>query len=424
MSNARRERMCKRPDQYTAHAVQLEAFVEQHLVDKDGLVYSSIDDRTLRPLADRDIPDRVAYRRASAPAQIRQSGIFGYEDSLMATAEYLMAAIYRHRVTGAAEARERARRSFKALCAVAQAGRRVARDLAEPIPGFLPKPYGGVGTAHLSGETSVDQYMRVMVAIELYSDALASTAERGWINRFLRDCADCWAANNYTFGYFGQTVRWGQYLPHSVAFALYCSALGEAVGQRPAAHAAWFRIFMERTDPLKKRVAATDGNVASLTVLALKGLCRLRPELTGRWRRYGRSIVRRCLKVIDDEGWAWVDGFRGGVTGPRRIRPHWADRSDPVWQPAGWRGNIRTPPALAAAACLDLSEITGEKVWQRRATGLLATLADRPYHLWLYPLTAADLPRGCHILGNLVSGLNNTACLRGIWQWRAGIESG
>ena len=70
-------------------AILIGHFTENNLVDPDGLVYSSISEKTKKPWTNDQIPDKVIYNCVDTPKKHWKAHFFGYEDSNMATAEFL-----------------------------------------------------------------------------------------------------------------------------------------------------------------------------------------------------------------------------------------------------------------------------------------------------------------------------------------------
>jgi hypothetical protein len=387
--------------------------IETKMIDPDGLVYSFINENTQKPFRDSDLPDNARFEVVAAPTSLWKAGFWNYEDCDLTTAQYLLSHIYRYQVTKESFACEIARRCFRALQKVADAGARYQGATYKPMFGFLPKPYGGVKTAHLSGETSVDQYQHVMIALELYRDTLASAQEKKWINRFLVACAECWDVNNYTFRYFSKLVRWGIDSPHSVAFGLYCSTVGAKLGNQPHQEG-WFKVFMNRTKPLECKLPYPPD--ASLTMLAMKRLMHYRPELKNVWFKYAQKIFAASMKGVDENGYEWFYGDVFGQKRGQRIKPHWEPGYCGDWKFEQWRGNIRMPARTALIAAVDMYELDPKPKYLQRAMHLLTQIAKNDYLRYLEPLTKKDLPRGYEYLGKMISGPNTAMWLQAYWH--------
>lgn len=408
-------------DRLEEMAGRIGQFTARHMVDADGLVYCGLNQRTLKPFRDREIRQEQCFADAHLKQHFSNAEVFNYEDSNMATAEYLLANLYQWRVTGAPAAKNAARRGFNALKAVAEAGSHNSRGVVMPMFGFLPKPHGGVAKARLCAEVSIDQYLRVMYALQEYAAGLARPAEKAWIDRFLAGCADCWDINHYTFNYFSNIVRWGACGHHAIAFGLYCSAVGETY--RPTPHDGWFKIFRSRADALLEcgEYGLSD-NVASLTILAMKRLCQLKPELRTTWLRYARRVFDDSAKAINAQGLAWLYPFIYKLKPDQRFaKPHWLPKprnGETYYDFLRWRGNLFCPSSMQAGAALDLYELTGRKTYLMTARKLLLVLGGQDCLKYLIPQSPADLPKDYGFLGDKISGLNTAAWLRAYWQLR------
>lgn len=402
-------------------AGRIGAFTARHLVDADGLVYCGINRRTLKPFRDHELRREQCFRDEHIHKHFSNAELFNYEDSNMATAEYLMASLCQWQVTGEAAARAAARRCFRALKAVAEAARHNTRGVVKPMFGFLPKPHGGLAKVPLCAEVSIDQYLRVMYALEDYATALATPAEKAWIDRFLAGCADCWDINHYTFSYFSNLVRWGACGHHAIAFGLYCSALGETYRKTP--HDGWFKIFRSRADALLE--CGEDGlsdNVTSLTILAMKRLCRLKPKEHPAWLKYARRVFDDAAKAIDARGLAWLYPFFYKLPLNQRFaKPHWLPKppaDENYYDFLRWRGNLFRPSPMQAGAALDLYDLTREKKYLAAARRLLPAMGGEDCLMYIVPETPADLPKTYRFLGDKISGLNTAAWLHAYWQLR------
>ncbi len=394
------------------------SLVVSRMMDKDGLVYSMILEDGYKPIRDKDIPDKICFNYVDAPKKLWKAGFFGYEDSLMATAEFLLANIYKYQATNDKQVKQLAKKLFGALKLAALAGAKYTGWVVKPMFGFLPKPYGGIKTAHLSGEVSVDQYQRVMYALEVYRDTIASASERKWIDKFLLACADCWDVNNYTFNYMLGICRWGCCSAHSVAFGLYCSAIGMNLSDKRQ-HKGWFDIFMSRLEPLERKPTySLSDNVACLVAFACKSLCCTIPKESNRWITYAERICNSSVSGMDEDGYGWLFTFLSGQKKGELIKPHWDKTPHRYWNFLRWRGNIRRPLSQLAGALIDVYELSGNKKYLGLAKKVLGLHGKNGYVKWIEPVSARDLPKGYEVLGRFISGLNSACWLRAYWQMR------
>lgn len=417
MSKAAKSKWINKISALESRADLIEDFAANHLIDADGLVYSSISEETRSAWKDEQFPDRVIYNCIDTPKKHWKADFFGYEDSNMATAEYLLANIYKYRATGNCKAKACANKSFLALKKVALGSAKYSGFTVKPMFGFLSKPYGGVKYAHESGEVSIDQYLRTMYAMQIYRDSLATKAQQLWINRFLVACAECWALNHYSFNYMLGIWRWGAVLPQGVAFGLYCSAIGSKLGKKPV-HRNWYNIFLDRILLLEKNSQPSiSSNVACLTTMAMRSLLKLDKTRSKQWKKYISNMIRWSQAGVDENGRTWLFAFLAGNSKGRYIKPHWGEKQR-YWNFLSWRGNIYRPDAALAPTCVDAYELLGKGAYMSYALDLLAKLGEVGYLKWIEPVTASDLPRGYGVLGKSISGLNTVCWLRAYWQAR------
>ena len=132
------------------------------MVDDDGLCRSMLCAATLAPWTNDDLA-KTDQRRITDMFQnaTDKAGCMSYENALMATSEFALSQITRHRVTKEEPARELAHRGIRGILAVIEEGRHY-------MPGWLPKPFGGVSHARDSHEMSVDQYTKAIIALHAW----------------------------------------------------------------------------------------------------------------------------------------------------------------------------------------------------------------------------------------------------------------
>ncbi len=399
-------------------AAHISKYIESNMISPSGLVYHTINEATHRAWCDDEIPDIVIYNCIDAPRELWKAGFFNYEDSLMATAEYMLGHLYRYFITKEDSSAKIAKRCFDALkLSAEQSAKYAGENVSRATNGFLSKPYGGADKANLSGEVSIDQYMRTMYAMEIYRDSIAANDEADWINRFLADCAQCWNIHNYSFNYFRAIVRWATVRPHGLAFGLYCSAIGQRANQPTNRY--WFDLFLSRFTTLEKELfkgTITD-NTAALAVLAMKRLCTLKPRKKNIWIDYCRKIISSAEQAVSD-GYGWLFSFLSNQQRDELIEPHWSPQSHRYWNFLRWRGNIRRPAPSLAAAMLDAYDITNEKALIDKARSILECLGRAGYIKWAEPISDRDFPEGYEMLSSCVSGLNTTCWFRTYWQMK------
>jgi len=162
-------------------------FVEAHMTDESGLLYSHLHAETLKPWTHEQMKAfslTHMYKNHPHPEQN-----LTYEDSLMATAEYACAQIARFQATSEPLALVTAARAVNAIMQVQYQG-------SHHMPGHLPKPFGGVRGARDSHEISPDQYVKSIVALRTFQP-YAPEAMRETIDRYLVDIADYFVARDF-----------------------------------------------------------------------------------------------------------------------------------------------------------------------------------------------------------------------------------
>lgn len=174
-------------------------FVTQRMLDVDGLCRSMLCAETLQPWT-KDNVSRLDQRRMTDMFQNSPdiAAYVNYENALMATSEFALSQIVKHRVTKDAAARELAHRCIRGLLAVIDEGRHY-------MPGWLPKPFGGVSCARDSHEMSVDQYAKTVVALHAWRP-LADAKEQAIIDQFFIDAADFFIARKWKHAYRHRTI--------------------------------------------------------------------------------------------------------------------------------------------------------------------------------------------------------------------------
>ncbi len=174
-------------------------FVVGRMMDGDGLCRSFLCAATRAPWTNEDLAKTdqrlIIDMFQNSPDK---AGCMSYENALMATGEFAVSQIVRHRVTKADAARELAHRAIRAILAVIEEGRHY-------MPGWLPKPFGGLRNARNSHEMSTDQYTKAIVALHAWRP-LASKEEQAAIDRFFVDAAEFFIARKFRHAYRHRTI--------------------------------------------------------------------------------------------------------------------------------------------------------------------------------------------------------------------------
>ncbi len=197
-------------DVHELHAQEehLRAFVEEHMSDECGLIYSHLNANTLRPWT----PDELRHHD-TLPIYNKErgdpAGQLGYEDTLMATGEYALSQILRHKATGDALALAAAAHPIYAILRVLYEG-----DYYEH--GYLPKPHGGMRKAAYSHEISPDQYIKCYAALRAYQP-YAPPSLRRTIDDYLVAVADYFLNRNFMHPYRERTIVTPESRPHCIS---------------------------------------------------------------------------------------------------------------------------------------------------------------------------------------------------------------
>ncbi|NUQ64984.1 MAG: hypothetical protein HUU20_21175 [Pirellulales bacterium] len=174
-------------------------FVTGRMMDSDGLCRSMLCAATLFPWTNEDLAKTdqrlIIDMFQNSPDK---AGCMSYENALMATGEFALSQIVRHRVTKDDSARDLAQRAVRGILRVIEQGRHY-------MPGWLPKPFGGLGNARNSHEMSTDQYTKAIVALHAWRP-LAGRNEQAAIDRFFVDAADFFVARKFRFAYRHRTI--------------------------------------------------------------------------------------------------------------------------------------------------------------------------------------------------------------------------
>lgn len=236
----------------------MHAFVVDRMLDGDGLCRSFLCAATLAPWTNADLAKTdqqiLTDMFQNSPDK---AGCLTYENALMATGEFAVSQIVRYRVTKDETARELAHRAIRAILGVVQAGRHY-------MPGWLPKPFGGLRTARDSHETSTDQYTKAIVALHAWRP-LADDGQRSEIDRFFVDAADFFVARKFRHAYRHRTIVTADTHQHALGLFVPLVVLAAQVTGDPAyrEHLATFHSAMEAA--LQNEVLA-NFNMTSLIV--------------------------------------------------------------------------------------------------------------------------------------------------------------
>jgi hypothetical protein len=224
-SRASAAQVASEPERLAHLADYFQQFAENHLLDGDGLVRCWISPATLRPFSPKELSERdEGYLRDICQNSPDKAGALTYENALMATGEFAMSQIERYRRTESKDAFALARKSVRGILAVSLEGRNY-------MPGYLPKPFGGVARARYSHEMSTDQYTKPLAALDLWLP-YAAPIERDEILRFYKNAADFFIARNFRFPWRQKVIVDPNIHLHALALYIPLITLADRYGDK------------------------------------------------------------------------------------------------------------------------------------------------------------------------------------------------
>lgn len=178
---------------------ELEQYVEAHFVDPNGLIYTQLDSATGRPPTAETFRGNPGLEWGDWHVDgFTQSEFAAYENYGMATGAFLSAMILKYRLTGDPGALRKARRTLDGIRHAAEIGRKLEY-------GYLPKIYGD----RYSPETSTDQYLYILNALDEFRRLPEATAERAEIENLIAAAVEFWRRRDYHYTYFiYENMKW------------------------------------------------------------------------------------------------------------------------------------------------------------------------------------------------------------------------
>ncbi len=276
----------------SATADAFHTFVTTRMMDGDGLCRSFLHTDTLKPWTDAQL-SKMDQRKLTDWFQNApdKSACLAYENALMATGEFALSQIVRHRVTGEDSAKKIAHRAIRAILAVVEQGRHY-------MPGYLPKPFGGVAGARDSHEMSPDQYTKAIVALHAWRP-LADRDEAAEIDRFFVDAAEFFIARKFRHAYRHRTIVTAQTHHHALGLFVPLVVLAANVtGNR--SYLEHLSGFSEAIDAAMTNKVLANFNMTSLLIegfhVAMREGCddpRLTKLIAVLWRRAAEHVDAR-----------------------------------------------------------------------------------------------------------------------------------
>jgi hypothetical protein len=257
--------------------------VEKVFRDKDGMIRSGVNGRTMRPLKEKDVTDRpnglgTCVECAYMPRHLKPLWL-NYEDAGMASGKYLCAMLNKHAVTQAPKTLAYARRTFEALVLL-------WNNCAAKNPfgrGWMPKPYAGIRDVSEVFECSVDQYSDITQGLYAFYREAATPPERQTIKEMVLSFADWWMERDYTTGYMGHCCYWKRLeYAHPIGYFLYLNALAHSFLPKRK-YMDGFHLWLEISQGLSAPKRSVSINSHGLALGCLELLVELRPERKAFW---------------------------------------------------------------------------------------------------------------------------------------------
>jgi hypothetical protein len=287
-------------DPLTETAKRFHSFVVDRMLDGDGLCRSFLNLETLAPFTNAQLaaPHWQADLTDWFQNAPDKAACLSYENSLMATGEFGLSQVVRFRVTGSSEARSRARSAMRAILAVVREG-------AHYMPGYLPKPFGGIDRARYSHELSPDQYTKALVALA-ETRPLANRSEAEKIERFFVDAADFFIARKFRHAYRHRTIVAPETHLHALGlhFPLLQLAANVSANRGYLAHLAGLGPLLDAATTAE---VLANFNMASLLIEGFSLAIRA-GNTDPRLPSLIRLLWERSARNIDENGDAYDDG--------------------------------------------------------------------------------------------------------------------
>lgn len=279
--------------------------VERVFRDSEGMLRSSVNGATMKLLLVEDVKDRplgmgTFAENSSIPREIKPLWT-NYENAGQASGTYLEALCAKAQLTGDANVRELAQKTFRAIVTLWENGAATKHPLGGGGKGWFPKPYDGIRKVSQMHECSVDQYCDVTLGLQSYHHALADDAEKHKIEEIILSFADWWYEHDYAGVYFGQAIWWKRLTSHSVAasYFLYLNALAQS--WKPSKnYEQGFKTWWGLKDALQPPGKASWVCMHGITLNCLERLRALRPDLATEWQ--SAAAYQAVLLVASVEG--------------------------------------------------------------------------------------------------------------------------
>lgn len=178
------------PPKLFDRAQEIEAWVEDHFVDANGIVYTYIDTEHEAPLNDAFFAPGQNAMQLPGTENYTPAEWHNYENCGMTTGAYMQGLLHRYAVDSDPQALARARRSFEAIKYIYDLGKQLEE-------GFFPKVYGN----RFSEQTSTDQVLYAMLALDHFH-RVATDAEKKEVSHMIAEMIRFWVKRGYRYQYF------------------------------------------------------------------------------------------------------------------------------------------------------------------------------------------------------------------------------
>jgi hypothetical protein len=177
-------------------AIDIELDIDTRLLDDNGILRGQLLYPDLVPYPLGYFGADKSFLKVNGYENMDLSDFINYENSGMVQGAFLAAMSYKYRVTGDADALEKARRTFQGIRYIYE----ISQNISE---GFFCKPWGG----KLSDETSSDQYIYSMTGMDAFFD-LADLDEQLQIAEMIEKMTRFWKKRDYSYKYYGSLLNW------------------------------------------------------------------------------------------------------------------------------------------------------------------------------------------------------------------------
>jgi len=265
-------------------------FITSNMLDADGLCRSFLDCQTLEPWTN----DQLAKHDLSCFFQNApdMAACLAYENALMSTSEWATSQLMRHNATGEVAALDAARHGIHAILKVAEQGRHY-------MPGYLPKPFGGIPRCRDSHEISPDQYTKAIMALYTWR-SVADKHEAEEIDRFFVEAADFFVARQFRHAYRHRTIVTADSYRHSLGlFVPICVLATNITGK--AMYREQLPLFDRAIDDSFEDTSLAGFNQAALLVEGFE-LALLEGHEDSRLKPLIESFWTRSAANVDEQG--------------------------------------------------------------------------------------------------------------------------